>query len=203
MTCRGGDHDIYANDVTGNIYMELGYEAPGEDRVQIFDTEQGDQTFFTFGGNDNVTVSRVPDNSLLLIDVGNGNNLVKVDGLLAADADITSGTGDDVITLNENTDASIGQIVPWQNTKAYSINVNTNEGDDEVFIETSPMMCKMSITTGSGADTIGINGLGYGSEVTVFGGSGNDILQIDGREDEMLSDLSQAINTMVCEYLLK
>ena len=202
MTCRGGDHDIYANDVTGNIYMELGYEASGEDRVQIFETELGDQTFFTGGGNDTVIVSRVPDNSMLFIDVGNGDNLVKVDGLLAADADITSGAGNDVITLNENTDASIGQIiVPWQNTKGYSINVITNEGDDEVFIETSPMMCKMNIATGSGADTIDINGLGYGSNVTVLGGSGNDILQIDGREDEMLSDPSQAINTMVCEYL--
>ena len=41
MTCRGGDHDIYDNDVTGNIYMKLGYEAPGEDYVQIFETEQG------------------------------------------------------------------------------------------------------------------------------------------------------------------
>lgn len=158
---------------------------------------------------------RVEDDKLLIIDTGDDNDFIKIDGLMAANANIACGSGNDYLILNNASDTaavtsstattvsnstSSGGIFTRNRQLAtqliYSINVTTGDDNDKVFIKTIPDQCLLEVDLGNDHDEIKIDGLGFGSDVTVLGGAGDDILLLDGRED--VANPSLGSNTMVC-----
>ena len=211
-----GSDDVDVSDTGGDLTIVTSFLSSGSDFINILRSE-GNQNITTGAGNDTIVLYPVPNNTLLTIDAGNDNDRLEIDGLFEADAEISSGEGNDVIILNNATDtpemasqnaatlasSDNGNAILFQRDRmllemlSYSINIATDAGNDEVFIKTIPEQCTLRIDAGDDDDVIRIDGLGYGSNATVLGGKGDDLLFVDGRESEEISDMSEAANTMV------
>jgi hypothetical protein len=210
MTNGGGKDLINITNTGGDMIITTSATTSGQDNIHILNTI-GDQTITTGAGDDVIILFPVTDNTLLTIDTGDDNDLLKIDGLVAANADISCGSGNDELILNNATETNIVEEANTPTTTfpifqrdrqlstaqfLHSIIIATGDDNDEVFIKTIPDKCSLEIDVGSDDDVIEIAGLGYGSNVTILGGAGSDTLLLDGRESEDIEDPSLAINTM-------
>jgi hypothetical protein len=172
----GGDKTMTVDTVEGDL--RIAFDNTGNDRIEARNVK-GDQTIATSAGHDTIIVHSVNEDTLLTILGGETNNIV-INDLLEANAVIQGGNGDDIVIINNATEASTTFAVS-SGVKSRFLNVTTLSGRDSLQITTTAT-CTMAIDTGADNDFIEIFGLGFGTNGTVLGGSGSDTLTIDGRD---------------------
>lgn len=172
----GGDKTVTVDTVIGDLRID--FDNTGNDQIEARNVT-GDQTIATSAGHDTIIVHSVYEDTLLTI-LGGETNSIVINGLLEANAVIQGGNGDDIVIINNATEASTTLAVS-SGVKSRFLNVTTLSGRDSLQFTTTGT-CTMAIDTGADNDFIEIFGLGFGTNGTVLGGSGNDTLTIDGQD---------------------
>ena len=165
--------EITVFDTGGDLEITTG---DGFDKIDI-DQTVGDQKVTCAGGNDTVYIHSVYSSTTLTINAGEqgrstenpeDSNYISIEGLIQANLNITGGNGQDIVTINNNTET---EEVP----KTSTLFKRTLQDED-----TEKGCCYQNMTFGAGNDNITIKSTPKGSKTFIWAGDGEDKIEVFG-----------------------
>lgn len=176
----GGGTDalsVCATDVTGTLAVQMGKGVPGTDATascdgpgnpvgeNALDLEGGtigqDFTLRMGASDDSVLVSMNPIDETAKLDLGQGANILVLDGHVGQSLSVKSGGNGDLVQIK---DATIGEHAT----------VSAGAGNNDVAFFSTTVGEKLLVKTGNGDDTIDTSGATAGVSKTIRNGRGND-----------------------------
>ena len=129
-----------------------------------------------------MTIDANDSSAGVTVQTGTGNDNIELDQL-ATIFNVTTGGGDDTVTITNANKTTIGtgdgdDTVNLTNAND-TMTLNTGAGNDTVEVNSGSIDAASTIATGDGADTVNIDATSVGAALTVTTGAGGDTVQVD------------------------
>ncbi|WP_158273315.1 Ig-like domain-containing protein [Limnohabitans sp. WS1] len=162
----------YVSDLQGDNYIDVGKSLSGSNdgSADTVIAGTGNDTIITGGG------------VYELINAGDGNNLIDVNGTTSYGDSITSGSGNDTILGIWGGYYNRSYSTAYYGAQTASGFVNAGDGNNYIKSASGAYYFAENVTTGSGNDYIDVTGgrLDEFASDTVFSGAGNDTVYAGG-----------------------
>ena len=193
--------------IAGRFFItgQNGTTINGQSVGQFFQNVSGDLRINLNGGNDRLTLGDGVSNSRFIaprdlqVDMGDGNDVVRLDRVsVRDDARLVTGAGSDSVfvkgTIGGLAGVDFGQNdltidtgdradnISLENVFVrHNLNVNTGSDDFTDFVDMHFMNIgnDTDVRTGGGGDIVRISDVGFNDDLTIDTGAGNDSVSID------------------------